>query len=276
VPGPDTNQGEDMANPTRTIDDVIRVSFDRGIAQVQLNRPARRNALTMSLWEALGDTVDELSAQADVSVIVITGTGNSFCAGADISEFDTTRADAAQTLEYEHAYEGCCDRIASSGKPTIAAIDGFCMGGGCNLAMSCDFRIASASSTFAIPAARLSIVYGVAGTGRLLALVGLVNAKRILYMAEKLTAGRAKQIGLIDEIAEQPILAASELGERLKVCAPLSIAGSKAVLEGLVSGLGSLSSERVVELMSRAANSNDYKEGRQAFLEKRAPNFTGA
>lgn len=155
-----------MTNPAM-FDDVIPVSVDQRVAQVRLNRPEHRNALTMSLWKALGEKVDALARSDHVSVILIMGTGDSFCAGADISEFENTRGNAEETLEYERIYEGCCDRIAASAKPTIAAIDGFCMGGDCNLAMSCDFRIASPASTFAIPAARLSVIYGVSGTRRL-------------------------------------------------------------------------------------------------------------
>jgi enoyl-CoA hydratase/carnithine racemase len=264
-----------MESQMTATDDAIRITVDDGIALVTLNRHERRNALTFALWNRLGDAFDALSVRDDVRALVLTGNGTSFCAGADISEFGTVRADAAQALEYEHAYEGCCNRIAASPKPTIAAINGFCMGGGCNVAMSCDFRFAVPAASFAIPAARLSIVYGVAGTRRLLSLVGLANAKRILYSAEKFDVAHALRIGFIDEIADDALAAALAFALRLRDCAPLTISGSKTMLDALASGPGTLRDEVVEKLLKGAAQSDDYREGRTAFAEKRAPRFRG-
>lgn len=256
-------------------DDLLRVAVEDGIARVTLNRPERRNALTFALWNRLGDTFDALGERGDVRAIVLTGNGPSFCAGADISEFGAVRANAEQALAYEHAYEGCCNRIAACPKPAIAAINGPCMGGGCNVAMSCDFRFAVPDATFAIPAAKLSIVYGIAGTRRLLSLVGLANAKRILYSAEKFDATRALQIGFVDAICADPLADALAFAARLRECAPLTISGSKTILDGLASGAGTLREELVERLIEQAALSNDYREGRAAFAEKRAPRFSG-
>jgi len=264
-----------MQNQTTASADAIQVTLEDGIARVTLNRAERRNALTFALWQRLGETFDALGERRDVRAIVLTGNGTSFCAGADISEFGTVRADAAQALEYERAYEGCCNRIAACPKPTIAAINGFCMGGGCNVAMSCDFRFAVPGASFAIPAARLSIVYGIAGTRRLLSLVGLANAKRILYSAEKFDAERALRIGFIDEIADDVLAVAQAFAVQLKDCAPLTISGSKTMLDALASGNGALRDEVVTQLLEQAAQSHDYAEGRAAFAEKRAPNFRG-
>ena len=264
-----------MQNQTTASADAIQVTLEDSIARVTLNRAERRNALTFALWQRLGETFDALGERRDVRAIVLTGNGTSFCAGADISEFGTVRADAAQALEYEHAYEGCCNRIAACPKPTIAAINGFCMGGGCNVAMSCDFRVAVPGASFAIPAARLSIVYGIAGTRRLLSLVGLANAKRILYSAEKFDAERALRIGFIDEIADDVLAVAQAFAVQLKDCAPLTISGSKTMLDALASGNGALRDEVVTQLLEQAAQSHDYAEGRAAFAEKRAPNFRG-
>jgi enoyl-CoA hydratase/carnithine racemase len=264
-----------MESQMTASDDAILTEIDDGVARVTLNRHERRNALTFALWNRLGDTFDALGERRDVRAIVLTGNGTSFCAGADISEFGTVRADAAQALEYEHAYEGCCNRIAATPKPTIAAVNGFCMGGGCNVAMSCDFRFAVPAARFAIPAARLSIVYGVAGTRRLLSLVGLANAKRILYSAEIFDATRALRIGFIDEIADDALAAALAFAQQLKDCAPLTISGSKTMLDALASGAGTLRDDVVGQLLEGAAQSYDYREGRAAFAEKRAPRFRG-
>jgi enoyl-CoA hydratase/carnithine racemase len=265
-----------MANQTPASDDAIQSTVDDGIARVTLNRAARRNALTFALWQRLGDTFDALSAQREVRAIVLTGTANSFCAGADISEFGAVRANAAQARDYEQAYEGCCNRIAASPKPTIAAINGYCMGGGCNLAMSCDFRFAAPGATFAIPAAKLSIVYGIAGTRRLLSLVGLANAKRILYSAEKFDTARALRIGFIDEIADDALATALAFAAHLKDSAPLTISGAKTILDALASGNGALRDGIVEQLLDQAAQSDDFREGRAAFAEKRKPRFRGA
>jgi enoyl-CoA hydratase/carnithine racemase len=254
---------------------AIQVQVEDGVALVTLNRAERRNALTFALWRRLGDTFVSLGKRIDVRSIILTGDGTSFCAGADISEFGQVRADAAQALEYEHAYEGCCNAIAATPKATIAAVNGFCMGGGCNVAMSCDFRFAVPAATFAIPAARLSIVYGIAGTRRLLSLVGLSNAKRILYSAEKFDAARALRIGFIDEIADDVLGAAYAFATTLKTCAPLTISGSKTMLDALASGNGTLRDEVVRKLLEEAAQSFDYNEGRAAFAEKRPPRFRG-
>jgi enoyl-CoA hydratase/carnithine racemase len=264
-----------MQNQITQPDELLLVAVEDGIARVTLNRPERRNALTFALWNRLGDTFDALGERRDVRGIVLTGNGPSFCAGADISEFGEVRANAAQALDYEDAYEGSCNRIAACAKPTIAAINGPCMGGGCNVAMSCDFRFATPHAAFAIPAARLSIVYGVAGTRRLLSLVGLANAKRILYSAEKFEAARALQIGFVDEIADDVLGAAHAFALRLRDSAPLTIAGSKTILDGLASGTGSLRDGVVERLLEQAAASDDYREGRAAFAEKRAPRFSG-
>jgi enoyl-CoA hydratase/carnithine racemase len=271
----DTQANDMQPNDPQASDDPIQLTVADGIARVTLNRAERRNALTFALWRRLGDTFDALSADRDIRAIVLTGSANSFCAGADISEFGEVRANAEQARAYENAYEGCCNRIAASPKPTIAAINGYCMGGGCNVAMSCDFRFAVPGATFAIPAAKLSIVYGIAGTRRLLSLVGLANAKRILYAAETFDAERALRIGFIDEITDDALAAALAFAQRLNACAPLTISGAKTILDALASGNGALRDGVVERLLDEAALSHDFREGRAAFAEKRAPKFRG-
>ncbi|MFM0047331.1 enoyl-CoA hydratase-related protein [Paraburkholderia sediminicola] len=254
---------------------ALLVQVEDGVAAVTINREARRNALTMALWRLLGETFGELDKRQDVRAIVLTGRGKSFCAGADVSEFAQTRADASQAVEYERAYDNCCDLISAVSKPTIAAINGFCMGGGCNVAMSCDFRFAVPEATFAIPAARLSIVYGIRGTRRLMNLVGLTNAKRILYSAEKFDASRGMAIGFVDEIATNVYSRASEFAQQLEKCAPLTISGTKMILNGLAVGGEALDNNEIERILAQAAQSYDYQEGRAAFAEKREPRFRG-
>ncbi|VVD95486.1 Short-chain-enoyl-CoA hydratase [Pandoraea eparura] len=257
------------------VDRDIVVEAVNGVALVRLNREAKRNALTLALWKRLGATFSQLDANIEVRSIVLTGTGASFCAGADISEFNEARGDPEQAVVYESAYDDCCDAIAATSKPTIAAINGFCMGGGCNVAMSCDFRIAVPSAEFAIPAARLSIVYGVKGTRRLFNLVGLSNAKHILCSARRFDAERALRIGFVDEVAPDALESALQFAMELASNAPLTIKGAKYILNSLANTENAISASTVNHLMDEAAQSHDYMEGRTAFAEKRPPQFRG-
>lgn len=244
-------------------------------AIVTLNRPTQRNCVSLAMWKELGQIFERLGQDPAVRAILLTGAGGHFSAGADISEFATVRATAEQAVDYEIAVDACCDAIANTPKPTLAVVEGFCMGGGCHLAMSCDFRIAAPGAQFGIPAARLSIVYGVRGTQRLLALVGLAQAKRILYSAQKIGAEEGLRIGFFDQALQQPLTAALAFASTMVDNAPLSIAGAKVLLNGLAMGMGTLDDATVNQVVDRAVASDDYRDARQAFVEKRAPVFRG-
>jgi enoyl-CoA hydratase/carnithine racemase len=205
--------------------------------------------------------------------VILTGAGEHFCAGADIGEFGSNRADPSQTKIYDDAVDDACAALGDVPKPIIASIRGFCLGGGAGVALACDFRIAAADARFGIPAARLGIVYGLAETRSLLATVGLPRAKRMLFTAERIEAAEARRIGLVDEIVPDPLAFAREMAAKMAENAPLSIAGAKAILNGLADG--TLSSETAHALSGRASESEDYREGRTAFLEKRPPVFRG-
>ncbi len=244
-------------------------------AVVTLNRPAQKNAVTLAMWRELGRIFSQLGRDPNVRAIILTGAGGTFSAGADIAEFSKVRATVQQGTEYEVAVDECCDAIAATPKPTIAVIDGFCMGGACHLAMSCDFRFAQPGAQFGIPAARLSIVYGVRATQRLLALVGIANAKRVLYSAKRFDAAEAHRIGFLDRVAVDPMRAAKGFAGGMADNAPLTIAGTKVLLNGLTMGMGALSDAAVRKVIERAVGSEDYRDARQAFVEKRQPVFMG-
>lgn len=244
-------------------------------AIVTINRPAMRNCVSLAMWKELANIFDRLGRDASVRAIILTGAGGHFSAGADISEFAEVRATAEQAVEYEIAVDACCDAIANTPKPTLAVVEGFCMGGGCHLAMSCDFRIAAPTAQFGIPAARLSIVYGVRGTQRLLNLVGLAQAKRILFSAQKIAADEGLRIGFYDQVLEQPQTAALAFASTMADNAPLSISGAKFLLNGLAMGLGTLDDASVNQVVDRAVASDDYRDAREAFVEKRPPVFRG-
>lgn len=254
--------------------DHIVVDINASVAIVAINRIEKRNALTLAMWRYLAEVFTSLGADRKVRAIILTGAGNSFCAGADISEFAEVRSTAEQIVDYETAVEACSAAIVAAPKPTIAVINGYCMGGGCGLAMACDFRFSHFSSVFGIPAAHLSIVYGVGGMQRLLALVGLPAAKRILYSAERFDARKALEIGFVDQLDNDPLAKAQEFCTLLAQNAPLTISGTKVLMDAMAAS-GTPSASLVQSVMDRALHSKDYREGWMAFLEKRLPVFHG-
>jgi enoyl-CoA hydratase/carnithine racemase len=265
------------SHPTDRGSDIVVTMEATGVAWVVLERPARRNAVTGAMWRELARLFIELSGLDGVRVIVLTGAGDHFCAGADISEFAETRSGPAAAHAYERDVDACTEAIAASPKPTIAAVRGFCLGGGCGLAMACDFRLADRTARFGIPAARLGIVYGVLDSRNLLALVGLANAKRILFTARRFDAVEAARIGFVDEVVDDRLDEATRaFAATLAENAPISIAGAKLTLAALATGAVAERGAEIDAFAERSAASQDYREGVGAFLDKRAPRFTGA
>jgi enoyl-CoA hydratase/carnithine racemase len=242
-------------------------------AVVTLNRPAKRNAVTLLMWKDIARLFGELGGDETVRSVVLTGAGGNFSVGADISEFESVRDNVALSAEYDVAVDAAAETIAGVAKPTVAVVDGFCLGGGCHLAMACDFRFAKTGAAFGIPAARLSIVYGFRSTRRLLALVGLTQAKRILFLGERFDAAEAVRIGMADGCSDDPMAMAERMAATLANNAPLSVAGAKFILNGLASA--DVDPAAVQAIIDRASASEDYKEGRLAFAEKRRPVFKG-
>lgn len=258
-----------------TIIDGIDLSREGAIATVTLNRPGWKNAVTFAMWQALADIFAEFGRDQSLRGVILTGADSTFSAGADIGDFERTRASTEQGIAYEVAVDAACDAIAALGRPVVAAIQGHCYGGACNLAMACDFRIISADARMAIPAAKLSIVYGVKGTARLLGLVGLAEAKRIFFSAQPFNAAHALRIGFAQGISEDPLAGAKALLDEFSGLAPLSIAGAKAILNGLAMTDRPFDAEGADAHILRALNSVDYAEGRAAFAQKRPPRFQG-
>ena len=246
------------------------------VTTVTLNRVEKRNAMSLSMWQTLGDLYQELETDNDTRVIILTGAGGHFCAGADISEFPTVRHNAEAGERYDVIADACEVAILESSKPTIAAIDGVCVGGGMGLAVCCDFRIASRGARFGITAARLGIIYGLTETRILYDLVGPSSAKRILMTGEIFPVEAAENMGLLQSLVESNALAAAQsFAGKLSDNAPLSVMGAKKIIASLTNGTADQEKQGIEQRVLDAFDSEDYREGQKAFLEKRKPNFKG-
>lgn len=258
-------------------DDILIDRSDAGVAVVSINRPARRNALTLAMWREVGRIFENLGADPNIRAIVLTGAGGAFCAGADISEFAAVRATIEDGRQYEAAVDASHVAISRCSKPTIAAISGPCFGGGVALALSCDFRVADRTAYFAIPAARLSNVYGVVETRALFDAVGLAVAKEVLFTGRRYDADEAYRIGISTHHGSDgtALDAALALARSMSGSAPLTIKGAKVVLDAIARGTEDESAANIHRVMDEAIASEDYKEGVAAFAARREPAFRG-
>ena len=259
-----------------TAQDILVSAEGSGVATVTLNRPAKRNAVSLAMWRRLCEIFPELEVREDVRVVILTGAGGNSCAGADISEFPTLRADSKSGRIYEAANEAASTALRDCRKPTIAAMSGYGMGGGCALALACDFRVGDATTRMGIPAARLGVVYGELDCAMLYRQVGLANAKRVLYSGPAFDVSEFAAMGLVDIVAADTALeGARALAAEMAGNALLSLAGSKLVLEALAAGSVAARHAEIAASIEGAMNSADYREGARAFIEERKPVFKG-
>ncbi|HWA14003.1 MAG TPA: enoyl-CoA hydratase [Burkholderiales bacterium] len=254
----------------------LRVEREGPVGRLVLDNQERRNAISAGMWKAIPGAVADFDADPQIRVIVVRGAGTqAFAAGADISEFEQNRSSESQVADYEAATAAAHRALESSPKPVIALIHGFCVGGGLAVALSCDLRYADASSRFAIPAARLGLGYGVHGTRRLVATVGHANAREIMFSARRYDATEALAMGLVNRVMPDADLDAQvqKIAADLAANAPLTMAASKAVINAIAAGQSDYADAEAAVL--RCMKSEDYVEGRRAFMEKRAPVFKG-
>src|SRR5271165_376552 len=257
--------------------DEIQVAVDAaGIAVVTLNRPEKRNVVSLAMWRGLGEIYRDLARRSDVRVVILTGAGGHFCGGADISEFSKVRNSVEDARVYGEAGRGATQAIIDLPQPTIAAVHGYGVGGGCGLALACDLRVGDATTQMGIPAARLSIVYSTIDCDLLLRAVGLANAKLVLYSGRYFKLAECQAMGMVDIVSADGALAgAKALAAELASLAPLSQRGAKVVLEALARGEADKRAGEIAAVQAAAVNSQDYREAAKAFLEKRRPAFTG-
>lgn len=258
--------------------DQVLVEREGAIATVVFNRPRMRNAISLAMWGEIASVTEELSRDDAVRAIVYRGAGRqAFASGADISEFRENRKDTATALAYNKTTEAAYNGIRLCPKPTVAMIFGFCMGGAMAVAMACDLRFAAEGSKFGIPAAKLSIIYGLDAVHQLVDLVGPAYAKDILYSGRALDDQEALRIGLIQRLLPADDLETSTYGYLRTVAdnAPLSIRGTKAQVQAIFDGITDAHREQLRQMGIATFDSEDYKEGTRAFLEKRAPRFQG-
>jgi enoyl-CoA hydratase/carnithine racemase len=249
------------------------LTTDGPVATLTIDRPAKRNALSYDMWAAIPGIVESVAADPAVRVLVIRG-GEHFSAGADISEFTSLRRDADGSRRYQVAIHAATSALVSLPKPTVAAITGFCIGGGCELALACDLRLAADDARFGITPAKLGIVFSLPSTKQLVDVVGPAWAKQILYSGEIVDAATAVRIGLVNEL-HAPSSLEKRVGELAEVMASRSqvtIRGAKAIVGRIVEGAVA-EDEAVLALYEGSVNSPDYAEGVAAFLEKRMPKF---
>ncbi|MCH8206553.1 MAG: enoyl-CoA hydratase/isomerase family protein [Chloroflexi bacterium] len=257
----------------------ILVERRDGVATVTFNRPDQRNAVSFDGWLELRRIAEELDRDVAVKAVVLTGAGEkAFSAGADIKDFELYRNDSESARTYAAAFDGAMDAVEALSKPTISMIRGFCVGGGCELSMATDIRVAADNGRFGIPVARLGILVGYKEMRRLVNLVGPGNASYILLSARLLDADEALRIGLVtrvlplDEVEEFTYT----LAEEMAPLAPLSQRRHKLILQTVLRNpsLGGLSADEE-HLPFANFDSEDFHEGRSAFLERRPPQFKG-
>ena len=252
--------------------------IDDGIGWITFNNPERRNAISLEMWEGLGDILEHFQASDDVRVVVMLGAGDrAFVSGADISEFDNKRANAEQKEAYGQVAGRANRWLVKLDKPLIAMIQGFCIGGGLATALSADIRFATPDSTFGIPAAKLGLGYEYEGLRRLCDLVGPSRAKDIMFSARFMDAEEALRIGLINYLVPADELEASvrDYAARIAGNAPLTVKAAKAAINEAMKDPDHRKLDAVREQIDACFNSEDYREGRKAFMEKRKPEFRG-
>ena len=248
------------------------------VGWLTFNNPARRNAVSIDMWEAIPKVLDRFEQDPEVRAIVLKGEGDkAFVSGADVSQYEKQRSSAEGIQYYEEIAGRVAERLQSCDKVLIAMIRGYCLGAGVNLALCCDLRIAAEDAKLGIPAARLGLGYRASSLKNLVDIVGPAYAREVLITGRHFSAAEAKAMGLVHRVA--PVAELESLV--LEYCAmisenaPLTIRASKRIIRELLKSSATFDAEACAALVKACFESQDYVEGRRAFMEKRKPAFQG-
>jgi enoyl-CoA hydratase/carnithine racemase len=263
-----------LASPTQHL-----VAQRRGaVGWLTFNRPEVMNAVSLEMWAAVPGLLRAFEADDEVRVVALKGAGErAFVAGADISQFSTNREDAAQAAAYERTNSAAFAAIRQCAKPTIAMIRGYCIGGGMAIALSCDLRYAAHGSTFAIPAAKLGLAYPIDGMEQVLRVVSPSFAKEIFFTARRFDHAEAVAMGLINRAVPAADLEklVADTCASIAANAPLTLRAAKQTIDAIAQRPESYDRTAIEALSRTCFDSEDYREGHKAFMEKRAPAFRG-
>lgn len=253
---------------------IVQLVKEEGFAVITMNKPEEMNALNTKMLTALNEIIENVENDKDIKVVIITGAGKAFVAGADITEMQGKTVDDA--YQFSRFGQQVFEKIESLSKPVIAAVNGFALGGGCELAMACDIRLASKKAKFGLPEVGLGIIPGFGGTQRLPRLVGKGKALELLMTAEIISADEAMKIGLVNHVIEGDTMTlAMEMARKIMSKGPLAIRYVKAVVHhGMDADLG-VNIAHEAEVLGLCFATEDQKEGMTAFVEKRKPQFKG-
>jgi enoyl-CoA hydratase/carnithine racemase len=250
-----------------------------GVGYLTFNNPERHNAVSLEMWEAAAGFLEDFKNDKNIRVVVLTGAGGkAFVSGADISKFESERSSKDAIERYNVAVDKANTAVYEFSKPTIAMIRGYCIGGGVGLALCCDLRICSDNSKFGVPAAKLGLGYGFTGIKKLVDVVGPSFAKEIFYTARQFTAPEALTMGLVNRMLPETELEkyVADYATTISGNAPMTVDAVKFIVGEVVKPESKRDLKKAADLVAACFASNDYTEGRKAFMEKRKPAFTGS
>jgi enoyl-CoA hydratase/carnithine racemase len=261
----------------RIMSGTVTARRDGAVGWITFDNRARHNAMSLAMFEGLPPAMADFAADPAIRAVILTGAGEkAFVSGADISQFEQERASPEAVERYAAIGRRAYEALRHFPKPTIAMIRGYCLGGGLALALDCDLRIAGPDARFAIPAARLGLGYQYGGVKRLVDIVGPAFAKEILLTAERMSAEDALRMGLVNRVVPSDELEGTtrRLAETIAANAPMTVAAAKLAVDGVVDPVPGIL-EAVDRAVAACFASEDYREGRRAFMEKRKPDFRG-